>query len=150
MSNPLFVKNSITINASVSKVWNALVNPEETKKYMFNCETVSDWKIGSTLQWKTIYEGKEFIAVEGTILELEPERKLVYTTIDPHAGIDLIPENYLRVTYELSPSNGTTTLNVSQGDYSKVAEGEKRYNDTVAGGGWSSILEAIKTLVEGA
>jgi uncharacterized protein YndB with AHSA1/START domain len=40
----LFVKNSITINASPAKVWDALTNPEQTRKYMFGCETVSDWK----------------------------------------------------------------------------------------------------------
>ena len=45
----LFVKNIININAPALKVWDALVNPEQTKKYMFGCETVSDWKPGSPL-----------------------------------------------------------------------------------------------------
>jgi len=61
MSEPLIVKNSITINAPAAKVWNALVNPEETKKYMFGCETVSDWQVGSPLIWEMEYEGKPFI-----------------------------------------------------------------------------------------
>lgn len=52
MSKPLFVKNSIVINASTEKVWDALVNPEQTKKYMFGCETVSDWKVGTSLLWR--------------------------------------------------------------------------------------------------
>ncbi len=51
----LFVKNSIVINAPVANVWDALVNPEQTKKYMFGCETVSDWKPGSPLLWKGEY-----------------------------------------------------------------------------------------------
>ena len=58
MSNPLFVKNSITINAPASKVWNALVNPEQTKKYMFGCETVSDSRVGSPLLRRGEYEGE--------------------------------------------------------------------------------------------
>ncbi len=32
MSKPLIVENSITINAPAGKVWDALVNPEQTKK----------------------------------------------------------------------------------------------------------------------
>ena len=68
----LFVKNTITINASANKVWDALVNPEQTKKYMFGCETVSDWKVGSELLWKGNYEGKEMIFVKGHIINIEP------------------------------------------------------------------------------
>lgn len=47
--SPLFIKNTITINAPITKVWDALINPEQTKKYMFGCEAVSDWKVGSSL-----------------------------------------------------------------------------------------------------
>src|ERR1700730_7396001 len=102
MSKALFVKNSISINASASKVWDALVNPEQTKKYMFGCETVSDWKIGSPLLWKAIYEGKEMVFVKGIIFHIQPGKFLAYTTIDPNSGIEDIPGNYLTVTYELS------------------------------------------------
>lgn len=49
MSQPLQIQNTITIASPASKVWDALVNPEQTKKYMFGCETVSDWKPGSHL-----------------------------------------------------------------------------------------------------
>lgn len=148
MSNGLFVTNSITLNAPAAKVWDVLTNPAQTKKYMFGCETVSDWKKGSPLLWKLIHEGKELIAVKGTITEIQPGKRLVYTTIDPNSGIADIPENYLTVIYDLSTENGQTLLTVSQGDYSKVGDGEKRYNETVAGGGWTPILVEIKKLVE--
>jgi hypothetical protein len=59
-----------------------------------------------------------------------------------------IAENYLTVTYDLKPVNGQTQLTVTQGDYTKVADGQNRYNDTIAGGGWQSILDQIKKLVE--
>ena len=70
------VQNSIHINTEPSKVWNALVNPQMTKQYMFGCETVSDWKKGSPLLWQAIYEGKETVFVKGIILEIEPEKIL--------------------------------------------------------------------------
>ena len=149
MSNKLFVENSISIDAPPSKVWDALINPEQTKKYMFGCETVSDWKIGSPLLWKGNYEGNDMVFVKGHIVDFQPEKLLAYTTIDPNnTEVPDIPENYLTVTYELKEENGQTELKVTQGDYSKVANGEKRYNDTIEGGGWMSILEAIKTLLE--
>jgi uncharacterized protein YndB with AHSA1/START domain len=77
MSTSLFVKNAISINASIEKVWDALVNPEQTKKYMFGCETVSDWKVGSPLLWRGIYEGKEMVFVKGIILAIETGKPLL-------------------------------------------------------------------------
>ena len=148
MSQPLIVKNSLSIDAPAAKVWDALVNPEQTKKYMFGCEAISDWKPGSPLLWKGVYEGKEMIFVKGIIKDIQPGKFVAYTTIDPNSGIADIPENYLTVTYEVTGSNGQTVLTATQGDYSKVGDGEKRYQETVNGGGWQPILEAIKQLVE--
>jgi uncharacterized protein YndB with AHSA1/START domain len=142
-------KNTINIKAPVSKVWDALVNPEQTKKYMFGCEAVSDWKVGSSLLWKGTYEGKEMVFVKGTIVEIVPEKLLRYTTFDPNSTIADVLENYLTVSYELETVNGQTIFTVTQGDYNKVAEGEKRYKESHNNGeGWNPILVEIKKLVE--
>jgi uncharacterized protein YndB with AHSA1/START domain len=151
MKKPLFIKNSIVIDAPASQVWDALVNPEKTKKYMFGCETVSDWKKGSSLLWKGNYEGKEMIFVKGDIVEIQHGKLLKYTTIDPNSTIDDISENYLTVTYELSEEKGKTLFTVTQGDYSIVAEGERRYEEAYNNGeGWNPVLVEIKKLVESA
>ena len=117
---------------------------------MFGCETVSDWKVGSPLLWRGHYEGQEMVFVKGTVVSIEPGRHLAYTTIDPNnPNMPDIPENYLTVTYDLHTDNGETLLEVSQGDYSKVADGEKRYTETYNNGeGWNPILVQIKALVE--
>jgi uncharacterized protein YndB with AHSA1/START domain len=149
MDKQLIVKNVIAINAPAAKVWDALVNPEQTKKYMFGCETVSDWKIGSSLLWKAEYEGKEMVFVKGSIVDIQPDKLLVYTVIDPNSTMEDIPENYLTVTYNLSIENSQTILTVTQGDYTKVADGERRYKETYNNGeGWNPILVEIKKLVE--
>ncbi|HNV30259.1 MAG TPA: SRPBCC domain-containing protein [Cyclobacteriaceae bacterium] len=149
MKEPLFIKNTIAIQAPTERVWDALVNPKQTQKYMFGCETVSDWKRDSDLLWRGEYEGKEMIFVKGTIVKIEPGRYLAYTTIDPNSTIDDTSENYLTVTYELKPQGGQTILTVTQGDYSTVAEGERRYAESYNDGlGWQPILEAIKKIVE--
>lgn len=144
----LIVKNTITINAPASKVWDALINPEQTKKYMFGCEAISDWKIGSSLLWKGIHEGLEMIFVKGIVADIQLGVFLAYTTIDPNSGIADIPENYLTVTYDLKVENGYTILTATQGDYSKVGDGEKRYKETMTGGGWEPILKEIKKILE--
>ncbi len=145
----LIVQNSILINADLSKVWDALVNPEQTKQYMFGCETVSDFKIGSPLLWQANYEGKEIVFVKGIILDIEPNRLLKYTVIDPNASMADIPVNYLNVTYELEEQNGQTNLTVFQDGFEGAADGDKRYKDVQNNGeGWNPILVAIKKLVE--
>jgi uncharacterized protein YndB with AHSA1/START domain len=149
MSQPLIVKNSITIHAPAAKVWNALTNPAETKKYMFGCEALSDWKESSPLIWKGNFNGVELVAVKGTILKIRPGSYLEYTVIDPNnPKIPDLPENYLTVTCELVEQDGITTLTTTQGDYNTVAEGADRYKHTVDGGGWEPILQAIKAQVE--
>lgn len=145
----LIVKNTVAINAPASKVWDALVNPEQTKKYMFGCETVSDWQPGSSLLWKMNYEGKEIIPVKGVITDIEPGKLLTYTVIDPNASYPDIPENYLNVTYRLEENNKVTILTVLQDGFEDAADGEKRYKDVYNNGeGWNPILVEIKKLVE--
>lgn len=149
MEKEILIMNEISINAPASKVWYALVNPEMTKKYMFGCETVSDWKIGSQLLWKGVWEGKEVVFVKGNIVNIEPERILSYTTFDPNSTMPDVPENYLTVTYTLIEENDVTHFTVTQGDYAKVSEGERRYKEAFNDGeGWNPILVDIKNLIE--
>jgi uncharacterized protein YndB with AHSA1/START domain len=149
MSQPLVVTNTITIHAPIASVWNALTDPEQTKKNMFGCEALSDWKPGSPLLWKGTFNGVEMIAVKGNVVSIDAPKSLVYTVIDPNnPKIPDLPENYLTVTCTLTEKNDHTVLEVSQGDYSTVAEGPARYQDTVNGGGWDPILVQIKALCE--
>ena len=142
------VENEISIHAPVETVWDVLTNPEQTKKYMFGCETVSDWKPGSPLLWKGNYEGKEMVFVKGNIIAIQPPTLLTYTVIDPNADMPDIPDNYLNV-YALSEQDGITTLQVSQDGFEKAADGEKRYRDVYNNGdGWNPILVEIKKVAE--
>lgn len=145
----LIVKNTIAINAAKEKVWDALVNPEQTKKYMFGCEALSDWKVGSPLLWQGNYEGNDMIFVKGIILDIKPNELLKYTVIDPNSTMPDIPENYLNVTYELKENDGQTILDVLQDGFERAADGEKRYKDVYNNGeGWNPVLVAIKQVVE--
>lgn len=149
MKTPLFISNQINIHAPIDVVWNALTNPTETKKYMFGCEAVSEWTAGSTLVWNGTYEAKEMTFVIGRIVNIIPKKYLAYTTFDPNSSLPDVPENYLTVTYTLKELNDSTILEVTQGDYSLVGDGEKRYNEAFnKGEGWNPILKAIKNMLE--
>ncbi len=70
MSTALTIVNSIDINSPAATVWDALTNPEITQAYLFGCETVSEWEIGSDLLWKGQYQGMDMIFVKGKIVDL--------------------------------------------------------------------------------
>lgn len=148
MEKELIIKSKITIDAPPAKVWDTLTNPEQTKKYMFGCEALSDWKVESPLLWKGVFDGNEIVAVKGDVKAIEQDKFLAYTTIDPNSDIEDIPENYTTVTYTLTPSNGSTILEVTQGDFARIADGKRRYEDTTSGEGWMGILKEIKKVAE--
>jgi uncharacterized protein YndB with AHSA1/START domain len=149
MPKEMIIKNSVTIAAPASKVWDALVNPEQTKKYMFGCEPITNWQPGSSIKWIGVFDGKEIEAVTGKVLSIVKGKSLAYTTFDPNGTYPDLPENHLVVTYSLVEKGGRTEFTVTQGDYSTVAEGQKRYDDRMNEGGWAGILEQIKGIVEG-
>jgi uncharacterized protein YndB with AHSA1/START domain len=146
MSAPMIVTSTIAITAPAERVWEVLTRPEEVKKYMFGCETVSDWQPGS----KGVFGGVEMVAVKGHVVTIEPPHTLVYTVIDPNnPNIPDVPENYLTVTYSIAEQDGQTILTVTQGGFENAAEGQKRYEDTYnKGEGWNPILVQVKQIAE--
>jgi uncharacterized protein YndB with AHSA1/START domain len=51
----LAAKQSVVINAPAAKVWDALINPEMIRQYLFGTEALSDWKAGSQITYKGIW-----------------------------------------------------------------------------------------------
>ena len=145
----LEVRNSISIKADPKEVWDWLVNTMKTKLYMFGCEAVSTWEIGSQLDWQMVHAGESLIPVTGFVKEIEPFHRLVYTVIDPFAAYENIPENQLNVIYEIQETEGGSIFSVTQNGFETVADGESRYKDVSNGGdGWNPILNKIKEQIE--
>ncbi len=142
--NELVIRQTIEVDAPVSTLWKILTDNEFIQQYMFGCRAETDWKPGSPLLWKGAADGKLY--VKGQVVSIKPPHRLVYTVIDPNSPIADIPSNYLTMTYDLKERKGGSTLEITQGDFAKVENGQNRYKDSLGGG--DSILVAIKKLSE--
>jgi len=141
MNNSLVLNKPILINASVSKVWEALVNPEHIKKYLFGTETISDWKAGSPIAFVGSWEGKEY-RDGGTILRIEKEKLLEYTYWSSMSGTADVPENYSTLTFELFPEGNSTRIEFSQRGF------ESQESLEHSEGNWAMVMGGLKTLAE--
>jgi len=142
MDNKLIAKATTTINASASRVWEALINPKLIKQYLFGAEVISDWKEGSPIIYKGIYEGKTY-EDKGSVLKVEPEKLLLITHWSPLSGSPDSPENYHKVSYELDVENGRTQLTITQDNNSSEEEQEQNAKF------WKMVLDGMKKLLEG-
>ena len=144
MEGSLVFRTRIDIRSDQSSVWDALINPEITQQYMFGCVPVTDWEVGSSLVWRGLADGVDYVI--GEVVAFEPETLLSTTTFNPHMGHTNVPENYLVGEYHLSHSDGLTTVQIVQGDFAQVEDGQKRFKE--AEGAWSFALQKLKALLE--
>ncbi len=142
MNKGFVAEASITINASVGKVWDALTNSEIIKQYMFGTDVVSDWREGSSIVWKGEWQGKKY-EDKGVILKLQPMRTLQYSHYSPLSGLPDTQENYHTVTVELSSKGRTQTLVTLQQDNNTI-EQERQHSQN----NWKMMLTSLKELLE--
>ena len=141
MNKNLMARASVDINAPDVKVWNALVNPQAIKHYMFGTNVTSDWREGSPIVWKGEWQGKAY-EDKGRILQLQSGHKIQYSHFSPLSGLPDKPENYHTVTIELSNEGKQTHVSLTQDNNASEqerAESEKN---------WGTMLVALKDFVE--
>ena len=137
----LVAEASITINAPVSEVWNALIDPDKIRQYFFGTTVVSDWKEGASIVWRGEWQGKSY-EDKGVILKLEPGQMIRYSHFSPLSGQPDRPENYHVVTIELSKEGQQTTVSLSQDN--NATEEEREHSES----NWGMVLAGLKKVVE--
>lgn len=141
MNKELSVSISVDIAAALEQVWDALVNPEKIKAYLFGTETLTDWQPGSPIVFKGEYQGQAY-RDKGTIVQFKANEILSYSYWSGFSGMEDLPENYSLVAFHLKPSDGHTALELRQTGF--INEQAKQHSHAA----WKQILEALKNLVE--
>jgi uncharacterized protein YndB with AHSA1/START domain len=129
------------IEAPLTDVWDALVNPGTVKQYMFGTDVISDWKEGSSIVWRGAWQGKPY-EDKGVILRLEPGRRLQYSHFSPLSGLPDSPDNYHTVTIELSQTPPMTHVSLSQDN--NATEQAREHSEK----NWQIMLANLKRVLE--
>jgi uncharacterized protein YndB with AHSA1/START domain/DNA-binding transcriptional ArsR family regulator len=126
----------IYIKTTPERLWGAITEDEQKRKYSFGVGVVSDWTPGSSYESSA---GPVRIA-EGENLEVDPPRRLVQS-FNALWGEDVAAEGTSRVTWEIEPIEDSCRLTVTH-DQLREDANEELF------GGWPMILSGLKTLLE--
>jgi uncharacterized protein YndB with AHSA1/START domain len=136
MSKPEFVYVTY-IETTPEKLWEALTHSEFSRRYWWDTQVKSDWKVGSpfALEWR----GK--VTDTGVIIESDRPRRLSYTW--SNASEEFRNERPSRVTFVLEPYGPLVKLTLTHDDFedgSRMLQGVSK--------GWPAIMSSLKSMLE--
>jgi uncharacterized protein YndB with AHSA1/START domain len=129
----------VYIRATPERVWQALIDPEMTRRYYYGTLVQSTWEPGAPLRYD-YPDGT--LAADGSVLEVDPPRKLVMSfnaVWDP----EIAAEPPVKMTWEITPMGESCRLAVTTHELEPGSA-----TDTAFRGGVSVIVSGLKTLLE--
>ena len=133
---------TVKILAPAKKVWLALTNPGLVKQWQYGSDLLTTWEVGTSIVFRNEWNGQVF-EQKGTVLEFSPESRLKYSLFVPRPDLQDIPEHHFFMIYELTESDGTTSLLVRQEDPRPSSPDESSGGDD-----GPDVLSNLKQLVE--
>ena len=128
------------IRTTPEKLWEALTQPEFTRKYWASTWQESDWTPGSS--WRAmIPDGR--VADAGEIVEVDHPRRLVLTWQNQFVP-GMKEEGFSRLTYELEPIEPATVKLTLTHEMDR----EKSQLIDAVSQGWPHLLASLKSLLE--
>ena len=127
----------VEIATTPERLWQAITDPEQTRRYYYGALSLSEWKVGS--RWTSESPDGE-VYLEGEILEIDPPWRLVQTfraVQDPAAAA----EAPSRVEYEITRIGDRCRLTLT---HTRRGPATMEYTS----GGWETILGGLKELLE--
>ena len=132
----------VFIRATPERVWDAITNGDQTRRYFYGAVVRSTWRAGEPIAYGDAGEPPTH---QGTILEVDPPRRLVHTfafsaAADPEAAGD--PPS--RVTWEIEPRTaGQCRVTLVHDEFPSET---KTYRNVA--NGWPFIVSSLKTFLE--
>ena len=133
--------STITINASIEKVWDMITKPEYVKRWQYGSQLITSWETGSDIKFKTEWEGVVY-EQRGKVLVFKPTEIVKYSLFAPAPGREDIPENYFIMSYVLKADKGQTKLDIIQEDNRPGAVQEEPQGEE------NPVLNLLKQLAE--
>ncbi len=127
------------IRTTPEKLWQALIDPEFTRRYWVGTWQESEWKPGA--DWRImIPDGR--VGDAGKVLEIEPHKRLVLSWRNEFMP-ELKAEGFSRCTYEIEQLGDSVKLTV-------IHEMDKPNSEFIGkvSTGWPHILASLKSLLE--
>ncbi len=105
------VTRHIRIDAPTAEVWNALVDPEQMKRWMSDTDihVLIDPRVGGAFIVRGELHGIDFENT-GRVLRYEPERALEYSHLSSISELPDEPASYSVVAFRLEPAGTWTDL----------------------------------------
>ena len=128
----------IFIKTTPERLWTAITDPEQRKRYSFGGEVRSDWTPGS--DYSTVVGDGAFELSRGTNVEVDPPRLLVQT-FEALWADEVKEQGATRVTWEIEPVGTSCRLTVTHDQLPSNANAQLY-------GGWPMVLSGLKTLLE--
>ena len=128
------------IRTSADKLWQSLTDGSITPNYFFGTVVKSSFKKGDPISYQTP-DGHP--AVEGTVLECDPQRRLVHTwKIRYDAALS---DEISTVEWRLEP-RGNACKVIAIHDFEKAPKSAAALGE--GKDGWSVVLSGLKTYLE--
>lgn len=138
-ANKLSLNYEMYIAAPTEKVWKALTDGALTKRYFYGGRVTSTFKKDAEISY--VGDG-EFNMLDGKILEVIPEKRLVIT-FRARWDDKVMKDKPSKVTWDLTPMGEVTKVGLVHDGFDGETATYKQSMD-----GWGLILSSLKTLLE--
>ena len=133
--------STITINASLQRVWDVLTQPELVKLWQYGSDLQTSWIPGSPIRFTTAW-GDTIFEQWGQVLIYQPTQLIRYSLFAPRPGLEDKAENYFVMHYQLTDVASRTHLEIIQEDNRPGAVQEPPQGEE------NPVLQALKKLAE--
>jgi uncharacterized protein YndB with AHSA1/START domain len=108
------VERSVLINASASKVWTCLTDPNLMKEWKgepgMHLEIYTNWIVGTPISIKGFHH--VHFENKGTVIQFDPQKIIQYSHLSSISHLPETKENYTIITFIVSPDEEKTLLKI--------------------------------------